>query len=202
MPDPLITPRKQPRQKRSAATVAVILEAAAHILDQGCPDAFTTNAVADRAGISIGSLYQYFPNKHALMAALVRKDNQIFLDAMSRAAAVEQGGPRRRLRRLLAVAVDHRFDRPKLARILDWQHQRLLSEDPTLAVVPEVAERISGVVAQAGIPADRIRQASIDVVGMACGMIRAAATHGDAKPPDLHDRLGRAVAGYLERSAP
>jgi AcrR family transcriptional regulator len=63
--------RKVPRQERSRALVEAIVEAAARILVQQGRDALTTNAVALRAGVSIGSLYQYFPNREAILAAVV-----------------------------------------------------------------------------------------------------------------------------------
>lgn len=66
-------PRKAPEQDRSRATVKAIVEAAAHILVKHGYDAFTTNRVAERAGVSIGSLYQYFPNKDALLSELMRR---------------------------------------------------------------------------------------------------------------------------------
>lgn len=66
--------RKSPRQKRAAATFDAILEAAAHILREEGADALTTNAVAARAGASIGSLYQYFPNKQAIVRALIARE--------------------------------------------------------------------------------------------------------------------------------
>nr|HEX4315180.1 TetR/AcrR family transcriptional regulator [Kofleriaceae bacterium] len=67
------TPRKRPRQGRSRETVDTILEATARLLVRKGFDHLTTNAVADAAGVSIGSLYQYFPNKEALVAALVER---------------------------------------------------------------------------------------------------------------------------------
>lgn len=63
-------PRKRPVQARSQATVDALVDAAAHILVRGGYGAFTTNRVAARAGVSIGSLYQYFPNKESLLAEL------------------------------------------------------------------------------------------------------------------------------------
>lgn len=65
------TPRKRPRQQRSKATVDTILEATTRILKKQGFDGLSTNAVAAQAGVSIGSLYQYFPNKEALCAALI-----------------------------------------------------------------------------------------------------------------------------------
>ena len=62
--------RKRPTQERSRQTVEAILEAAAHLLAERGYVATTTNHVAERAGVSIGSLYQYFPNKDALVVAL------------------------------------------------------------------------------------------------------------------------------------
>jgi AcrR family transcriptional regulator len=67
------TPRKLPQQDRSRMTVDAILEATAHILTEEGYDKANTNRIADRAGISIGSLYQYFPNKESLMAALMEQ---------------------------------------------------------------------------------------------------------------------------------
>ncbi|MCF6327709.1 MAG: TetR/AcrR family transcriptional regulator [Devosiaceae bacterium] len=64
--------RKQPKQQRAILLVETILEAAAHILEDGI-EPFTTNHIAQKAGVSIGSLYQYFPGADAIMAALIEK---------------------------------------------------------------------------------------------------------------------------------
>ena len=64
-------PRKRAKQARSRSTVAAILEATTHILESEGYDRCTTNKIADRAGVSIASLYQYFPSKEALIAALI-----------------------------------------------------------------------------------------------------------------------------------
>ena len=66
--------RRTPRQARSAETVAAILEAAAQVLEAGGLAALTTNTVAERAGVSIGTLYQYFADKNALLMALARQE--------------------------------------------------------------------------------------------------------------------------------
>jgi len=69
-------PRKVPRQDRSRATVDAILEAAARVLVKEGFERTTTNRVALAAGVSVGSLYQYFPSKEALVAALIERHNQ------------------------------------------------------------------------------------------------------------------------------
>jgi AcrR family transcriptional regulator len=73
MPDTRTETRKSPKQERSRRTVDRILDAAARIFHEcGYPGA-TTNDIADEAGVSVGSLYQYFPNKDALLVALTRR---------------------------------------------------------------------------------------------------------------------------------
>ncbi len=78
--------RKEPRQGRSRATIESILDAAAHILGERGWSGFTTNAVAEIAGVSIGSLYQYFPNKLALIEAVRRRHFDEIMGALRSAA--------------------------------------------------------------------------------------------------------------------
>lgn len=67
---PRISPRKQPQQARSTGLVAIILQAATQVLAKEGAQRFTTARVAEKAGVSIGSLYQYFPNKAAILFRL------------------------------------------------------------------------------------------------------------------------------------
>ncbi len=69
----LLEPRKRPIQRRSLATVAELLLAAAQVFEEQGYAAGTTNRIAARAGVSIGTLYQYFPNKEALAVALLER---------------------------------------------------------------------------------------------------------------------------------
>jgi AcrR family transcriptional regulator len=71
--EPGLAPRKLPKQTRSHDTVEAILQAAAEVFQRHGYAAGTTNRIAERAGVSIGSLYQYFPNKDAILVALVRR---------------------------------------------------------------------------------------------------------------------------------
>jgi AcrR family transcriptional regulator len=66
---PDISSRKQPKQARSTDLVAVVLDAAVQVLEEGARG-FTTARVAEKAGVSVGSLYQYFPNKAAILFRL------------------------------------------------------------------------------------------------------------------------------------
>jgi AcrR family transcriptional regulator len=67
---PRISSRKQPKQARSTELVATILEAAVQVLAKEGAHRFTTARVAEKAGVSVGSLYQYFPNKAAILFRL------------------------------------------------------------------------------------------------------------------------------------
>jgi AcrR family transcriptional regulator len=76
-PSPVKVPspqRRTPQQARSRAACEAIVEAAAQILEAGGPEALTTNAVAERAGVSIGTLYQYFPDKQAILLAATHRE--------------------------------------------------------------------------------------------------------------------------------
>lgn len=83
-PQPL-KPRKLPAQNRSAFTVDVIVEAAIRILLSQGYARMTTAGVAELAGVSVGSLYQYFPNKQALVAEIVRRRAEYFFGLVTAA---------------------------------------------------------------------------------------------------------------------
>jgi len=74
MDEPKPNQRRSPRQARSRATWEAIVEAAAQILERQGPEGLTTNDVAGRAGVSIGTLYQYFPDKQAILLAAARRE--------------------------------------------------------------------------------------------------------------------------------
>lgn len=66
--------RRRPRQARSRATWDAIVEAGAQVLERDGPAGFSTTSVAERAGVSIGTLYQYFPDKHAILLAAAERE--------------------------------------------------------------------------------------------------------------------------------
>jgi AcrR family transcriptional regulator len=79
------TPRKKPLQERSRHTVESILEATSQVLMARGYEGTTTGAVVERAGVSIGTLYQYFPNKESLVAALIERHVQEVLSTVEEA---------------------------------------------------------------------------------------------------------------------
>ncbi|WP_373048774.1 TetR/AcrR family transcriptional regulator [Vulgatibacter sp.] len=86
--------RKRPRQRRSRELVDVLLEATARVLATGRSlDEATTNEIAAIAGVSIGSLYQYFPNKQALAAALIEQRAARSLEEVGGAIGALAGRP-------------------------------------------------------------------------------------------------------------
>ncbi|MUL46186.1 TetR/AcrR family transcriptional regulator [Mycobacterium sp. CBMA293] len=116
--------RKQPKQQRSAETRQRILEAAAHVFAEFGYRGGTTNRIAEAADISIGSLYQYFPNKDAILAALT--DAHIDAGATLLVARVAAGMPTSledQLRLFTRATIDNHRDDPHL-------HQVLFAEAP------------------------------------------------------------------------
>ncbi len=137
---PQKSPRKRPVQARSRATFQVILEAAARILEKRGLSAMTTNHVARAAGVSIGTLYEYFPNKDAIVYALL--DEHLheaelalsYVDAAFVARALTL--PIERIvERLVATVVLLHAKKPGL-------HRTLFEEGARLTVVRERAEAL------------------------------------------------------------
>lgn len=123
---PLTNPRKEASQGRSRATVDLLIRATARILVREGFDKASTNRIAQVAGVSVGSLYQYFPSKEAIVAAVIEHHQQAILHVVRAELAkamtepLEQG-----VRTLVAVAIkSHRVD-PKLHRTLAEQIPRV-----------------------------------------------------------------------------
>ena len=119
-------PRKAGSQRRSRATVDVLVEATARVLTREGYDRTSTNRIASVAGVSIGSLYQYFPSKEALVAAVIerhtRELSRVVRDTYLKIAAspIEIGA-----REFVTAAIAaHRVD-PRLHRILDEEVPRV-----------------------------------------------------------------------------
>ena len=102
-----------------------IVDAAARILVKHGYDAFTTNRVAEKAGVSIGSLYQYFPNKDALLSELMRRHTLAIEDGIEAMAEQAKRAP---LAEVVRVAIEHNVR----AHLIDPELHRVLSEVPPL----------------------------------------------------------------------
>jgi AcrR family transcriptional regulator len=129
---PLTKPRKHASQGRSRATVDALIEATARILVKDGFDKISTNRIAERAGVSVGSLYQYFPGKEALIAAVVDRHRfeliEVVRGALARAAALPM---EQAVRALVAAAIEaHRVD-PVLHRVLAEQMPRTTRTENT-----------------------------------------------------------------------
>jgi AcrR family transcriptional regulator len=98
---PRISSRKQPQQARSAELVAAILDAAVQVLTKEGAQRFTTARVAERAGVSVGSLYQYFPNKTAILFRLQSDEWRQTSDLLRGILEDVQKTPLERLRALV-----------------------------------------------------------------------------------------------------
>jgi AcrR family transcriptional regulator len=195
-----LKPRKSPVQRRSSQTVDAVLEAAARILETRGLAAWTTNAVAERAGVSIGSLYQYFPNRDALTVALIERETAQLLADIDSAAQGETS--RSCIQGMVRASVAHQMRRPVLARIIDFEERRL----PVGERHQRVADTIHAVLVAALTvkrDAQRVEDASLaahDLLAIVHGMVDAAAAREESDPAALETRVMRAVEGYLRES--
>ena len=122
---PLTKPRKHASQGRSRATVNALIEATARILVRDGFDKASTNRIAEKAGVSVGSLYQYFPSKEALVTAVMKRHSQELMQVVRGALAQAAALPMEQaVRTLVTAAIEaHRID-PKLHRVLAEQIPR------------------------------------------------------------------------------
>ncbi|EPX56222.1 Transcriptional regulator, TetR family [Cystobacter fuscus DSM 2262] len=201
------SPRKRPRQERAKATVEVILEAAAHVLVSSGYEGTTTKQVAERAGVSIGSLYQYFPSKEALVAMLVERLHQRVLGILA-----DKLVPRpitdleREVRELVRSLVDVYGVNPELQRVLLEQAPRI----GPLQVVQEIEARVEflvqGVLSQ-NLEFERPRNLGM-VVFIIIRALRSAVWAAVVErpeligTPELVEELSALVLGYLRPRAP
>ncbi len=155
-PQPLDLERRIPRQQRAQESCAAIFEAAAQILQRDGMAGLSTNRIAERAGVSIGTLYQYFPNKQAVLLAMGRRDIEETVAAVAAAvaeaaAAGELPGPRvihclvqrfsarRQVRRVLMETVFSQQLHAELAASLEAMVRLLVQHGPPLAAAAPAA---------------------------------------------------------------
>lgn len=191
------SPRKRPRQARAQETVAAIVEATARILEEDGHRAFSTNAVARRAGVSIGSLYQYFPDKDALIGALVAREGDRLFEAVETAASVQPG--QEAMERLIDAAVAHQFGRPELARLLDFEEARLPFDAGVRSLDKRFRRLLGEILHREDMPPQADPPAAArDILAIVKGMVNSAGAEGERDTSGLARRVRRAVFGYLE----
>jgi AcrR family transcriptional regulator len=195
-----VTPRKRPLQKRSRATYEAILVAAAHILEERGLPSFNTNAVAERAGVSIGSLYQYFPSKDAILVSLMERSLIAFSEDMSQAI---DGAPgdclAEDLKFTLQMGIITHMRRPNLERLLESEFPRLeacLDRTSLGGAVRAAMIRLLERHRESIRPGDVAVMAD-DLGAIARTLMRAAGMRQETDREAVIDRTARAMVGYL-----
>ena len=194
--------RRIPRQARAGETVSLILEATAQILEAGGLPAFTTNAVAERAGVSIGTLYQYFADKNAILLALAHQQMTIGLASIGRAL---QGGSdpsvEGRVRAMVLAMVNAFGGRHRARKAVT---QAILAQGLGLEMMDPIATFIAAAGTQTGPgPRPLIAALSPEQVFVLSRALMATIRHAvmEEQPflrsPAFEDEVVRLVVAYL-----
>ncbi len=201
-------PRKLASQQRSRLTVDALIEATARILVKDGYDRASTNRIAHAAGVSIGSLYQYFPSKEALVAAVIDRHTQetiqLARDALIKVAMqpVEEA-----IRELVKLGIDAHRVNPKLHRVLTEQVPRVGRLDNVQAIDREAYGLVR---AYLDAHRDEIEVADVELAAFVCVTTVEALTHAaviyrpdvlsDEKANIFIDDVTRLVLRYLRPS--
>ena len=195
-----LSPRKEPAQTRAAITVQAILEGAAHLLEHQGFEGYTTNEIAVRAGVSIGSLYQYFPNKDAVTIALIERETESMVEEVI--AALALAPPERALQEAIRVSARNQVRRPQLARLLDFEEFRLATLMPTSRAATVIRDALEAFLRKSyGLSVRESQEAAVDVVEIAKALNYASARRGEVDASSLARFIEAAVFGYLTAKA-
>lgn len=186
--------RRTPRQPRSEATVEAILDAAFQLLEQGGPRALTTNHIAERAGVSIGTLYQYFKGKQAILGALAQRQAAA---ARDRIARIVIDGPRISAVRLIVRTLATAFEGSPATRraLLD----AFAAEAGDEAVMRHHQLFFDSITGKARFDFDMTPEAGFVLTHAVIGLLRAATVETDLAldPQRLEDELTRLMEAYV-----
>jgi AcrR family transcriptional regulator len=198
--------RKLPSQTRAMRTVDTLFEAATRVLASEGEAGFTTNRIAERAGFSIGTLYQYFPSKEAIVVALVRRHRERVmreLDAMLDRCVDGEYGAEHALRIYLRHIVDAFGRGQKAQRLLTRLGWQLDAPSLIVQAMDEGADRIRSALARLRDPALPVPDdATLFLLTRAViGAVRSAAIeeHAMLDDPRFEDALFRMVWGLMYR---
>lgn len=201
----MLEQRKTPVQERSNASVQAIHEAAVQVLLSAGKEGLTTRKVADRAGVSVGTLYQYFPNKSALLQAVLRNH----LEGLARSihAACEQSKGARLDE--IATTLVHEFMKAKLRHVEASRALYLVSDDVGGAEIARknMTRNVAAVAALLESAQERLTEdsqvvASIvlsTMAGVSRRMLEASLRDGDLKA--MQQGLTTMVRAYLQTCA-
>lgn len=194
--NPRIEPRKRPRQGRSAATVEAILVAATRIITRDGFEALTTNGVAELAGVSIGSLYQYFPTKDAILVEVLRRKRASMTADFDAAVAESEDLPlKAAIGHVVASVMKHQFLDPNLSRMVFEADLRWPIGDESRSLEAHIAASIATILTAHGVaqPALRAR----DLLEIVRGLIVSAGKAGEKDQDALSQRASLAAYGYI-----
>ena len=199
-----LQPRKRPVQQRSRFTVDQILEAAAHVFAERGYAGATTNHIAERAGVSIGSLYQYFPNKDTVLVALHARHMESASEVLRRMmeeALSEKKAPEYLLRRFVRQIVEMHASEPALHHVLLYEGPRTPELSKKLHTIEDsMAYAVEQMLAErGGISRLHAKHAAYLVVHVVENMAHEYVIH---PPPDMPidvfvEELVTMLSGYI-----
>lgn len=201
-----LAPRKSPAQARARETVEAILEAAVDLFSSKGYARTSTNHLAARAGVSVGSLYQYFPNKDAILTALLARHLEAVHDAVSAALPVlaDPAVPLRAgVRRLLEGLRTVHDDDPRLARAVEQLAGQMPSVPAGLAAHRHgTVERVAAILGGRFDvrPGNHALMAAL--LGEMAEAVSGLLVHGPREAfrrEELLDEAVEALARYVER---
>jgi AcrR family transcriptional regulator len=187
--------RKKPLQSRSTVTVEAIVEAAARILEGAGPAGYNTNAIGELAGVSIGSLYQYFPNKDSITRALMERERRALVKDV--AAIPARASADQALTCLIEVACRHQLCRVKLADLLESEALRLPQDKESIRLTAELRQAARECVVLSVPDATHLPLLVDDVLAIIRGMVDGAGERGEQDVAALAQRVSCAVDGYI-----
>jgi AcrR family transcriptional regulator len=195
--------RKAPRQRRATQTVDAILEAATQILQSDGDERLTTNRIAERAGCSIGTLYQYFPDKDAIVAAIAERERQKILAAIIKALQdVEPRDAEAVVRGIIRTLVGAFSRRRQARRIVTMMMLRRWQFTRDRQGADEIAALLVNSVGHARNANDRpISPVTAYVLTRAIvGVIRAAVLENSSwlESPEFEDELVKLARQFLK----
>jgi AcrR family transcriptional regulator len=196
--------RKLPTQDRAQRTIETIFQATAQIVESEGESGLTTNKVAKNAGFSIGTLYQYFPSKEAILLAMINRERRRVLDelqAMMKRAVQERRDANSAVRELVHTLVESFGSGPKHKRAMIRLAWRMDHHENITQALREASERNAFALSQLGDATLRAPTPALMFVATRAvmGAIRSASLEDSPLlgTPEFEDELVRMVLGVI-----